>query len=151
MQPDHRLLKRYAVVCAGALVLASALVAVAPALADEWPTLRHGMWDLTRTMQLPGGGAPKTVTAQRCMEPAADWQRQNAQLAKAGCTFTPVVRSGSTYTFSATCNVMGVSSSSKTTIVVESDSAYTLTVDGTTDGEPTHEVMKAKRVADCAK
>ncbi|MCU0224541.1 MAG: DUF3617 domain-containing protein [Acidobacteria bacterium] len=151
MQTDHRLLGTCAAVGAAGLVLAAALAAIAPALADEWPTLRQGMWDITRTMQPPGGGAPKTVTAQRCMEPAADWQRQNAQLAKAGCTFTPVVRSGSAYTFSSTCNVMGVSSSSKTTIVVESDSAYTLTVDGTTDGEPTHEVMKAKRVADCAK
>lgn len=134
-----------------AATLACGFAITAQTIAQEWPSLRQGMWDITRTMQTPGGGAPKTVTAKRCMDPAADWQRQNAQLTKAGCTFTPVKRSGSTYTFSSSCNVMGVSSTTTTTIVVESDSAYTLTVEGKTDGEPTHEVMKARRIGDCAK
>ncbi len=151
MQTDHRLLGTCAAVGAAGLVLAAALAAIAPALADEWPTLRHGMWDITRTMQPPGGGAPTTVTAKRCMDPVAEWQRQRTQLKASGCTFTPVERSGSTFSFSSACEVMGVSSRTRTTIAVESDGAYTLTVDGTTDGEPTHEVMKAKRVADCPK
>jgi len=151
MLPGHRFLQNPRVVRVATITLASALAITAQAFAQEWPSLRHGMWDITRTMQAPGGGAPKTVTAKRCMDPAADWQRQNAQLTQAGCTFTPIKRSGSTYTFSSSCNVMGVSSTTTTTIVVESDSAYTLTVEGKTDGEPTKEVMKAKRIGDCAK
>jgi len=151
MLPGTRFLQNPRVVRVATITLASALAITAQAFAQEWPSLRHGMWDITRTMQAPGGGAPKTVTAKRCMDPAADWQRQNAQLTKAGRTFTPSKRSGSTYTFSSSCNVTGVSSTTTTTIVVESDGAYTLTVEGKTDGEPTKEVMKAKRIGDCAK
>ena len=151
MQPGHGFRTHSRVVRVMAITLVSALALTALAIAQEWPSLRQGMWEITRTMQAPGGGAPKTVTAKRCMDPAADWQKQNAQLTKAGCTFTPIKHSGGTYTFSSSCNVAGMSSTTTTTIVVESDSSYTLTVEGTTDGAPTHEVMKARRVGDCAK
>ena len=61
------------------------------------------------------------------------------------------MKKGNTYTFTAACNVMGVSSNTTSTLVVESESAYTLTVEGRTDGQPTKEVMKAARICDCAK
>lgn len=124
-----------------------------PRVADAqgWPTLRHGEWEITRTIDSPGGGTPKVVTAKRCMTPAEDWERQNAQLTKAGCAFSAVTRDASGYWFTATCKVMGTESSSKTTIVPEGDSAYTLTVTGTTGGKPTREVMKARRVGECTK
>lgn len=121
------------------------------ASAQGWPVLRHGEWEITRTMENPGGGAPKVVTAKRCMTPAEDWDRQNAQLKKAGCAFSAVTKDASGFWFTATCKMMGTESTSKTTIVPEGDSAYTLTVTGTTDGKPTREVMKARRVGDCAK
>lgn len=133
----------------GALV--AALAISSGALADEWPALRHGMWDITRTMQPPGGGEPKAITTKRCMDPVEEWKRQRTQLTQAGCTFSPIQRSGSTFTFTSACDTMGVSSKSTTTIVVESEGAYTLTVDGTMDGRASHEVMKARRVGDCPK
>jgi hypothetical protein len=102
-------------------------------------------------MQPPGGGAPKTVTSKRCTDPAADMQRQNATLAKSGCKISEPVKSGNTYTFTAACKIMGMTSNTKSTLVVEGDSAYTLTVEGTTDGEPTKETMKARRTGDCSK
>jgi hypothetical protein len=136
-----------------ALVLALSIVAawIAGLGAQQWPVLKQGMWEFTRTMQVPGGGQPKTVTSKRCTDPAADMQRQNATLTKSGCTISAPVRRGDSYTFTAACNVMGVTSNTTSTIVVESDSAYTLTVDGTTDGQATHEVMKARRIGDCAR
>lgn len=121
------------------------------ASARGWPTLRHGEWEITRTMENPGGGAPRVVTAKRCMTPAEDWDRQNAQLEKAGCAFSAVTRDASGYWFTATCKLMGTESTSKTTIVPEGDSAYTLTVTGTTGGRSTREVMKARRVGECAR
>jgi hypothetical protein len=39
----------------------------------------------------------------------------------------------------------------KSTIVVENDSTYTLSVEGTAGGEPVREVMKARRVGDCSR
>ena len=124
---------------------------IADLQAQQWPVLKQGMWEFVRTMQPPGGGAPKTVTSKRCTDPAADMQRQNATLAKSGCTISEPVKSGNTYTFTAACKIMGMTSNTKSTLVVESDSAYTLTVEGTTDGEPTKETMKARRTGDCSK
>jgi hypothetical protein len=119
--------------------------------AQEWPVLKQGMWEISRTMQTPGGGAPKAVNSKRCMDPVADWKQQNARMGQMGCTFSPIKKTGVSYTFTASCNVMGTSSKTTTTIVPEGDSAYTLTVTGTTDGEPTNETMKAKWVGACAK
>jgi len=135
---------------AASLILVVAALAV-PVGAQDWPVLRQGMWDITRTIQPPGGGAPRTVPVKRCMDPLADWQAQNARLQKAGCTFSPIRHSGTTYTFTANCSVMGTTSATTTTIVVESDSAYTLTVEGTTDGQPTKETARARRVGDCVR
>jgi hypothetical protein len=134
-----------------ASILALVAAMATPLVAQDWPRLRQGMWDITRTIQAPGGGAPKIVPVKKCMDPSADWQAQNARLSKAGCTFSPIRHSGNTYTFTATCAVMGVSSSTTTTIVVENDSAYTLTVEGTTDGRTTKETSTARRVGDCAR
>jgi hypothetical protein len=119
--------------------------------AQQWPVLKQGMWEFTRTMQPPGGGAPKIVTSKRCIDPVADMQRQNATMAKSGCTISAPAKTGNAYTFTAACRIMGISSNTTTTLVAENDSAYTLTVEGTTDGEPTKETMKARRTGDCAK
>jgi hypothetical protein len=119
--------------------------------AQQWPVVKQGMWEFVRTMQPPGGGAPKTITSKKCTDPVADMQRQNANLSKSGCAISAPVKSGNTYAFSASCKVMGISSNTKSTITVESDSAYTLAVEGTTDGQPTKETMKARRTGDCGK
>jgi len=97
----------------------------------------------------PGGGAATTMNSKRCIDPVADMQRQNAKLAEAGCTISAPVKSGNAYSFTATCKMMGTRSNMKSTLVVESDSAYTLTVEGTAAGEPVKELMKARRTGDC--
>jgi len=142
---------RFFLLVAVAVSLAIAAAVPAGLSAQHWPTLKQGMWEYTRTMQAPGGGAPRTISSKRCVDPVADMQRQNATMTKAGCTISALVRSGNTYTFSSSCKVMGVSSNTKSTMVVESDSAYTLTVEGTADGAPVKEVMKARRIGDCGR
>jgi hypothetical protein len=121
------------------------------AVAQDWPPLKHGMWEIVRTMQPPGGGTPKVLASKRCMTPAEDWKRQNEKMAQAGCTFSPVKRTGGSYTFTASCRVMGTSSNTTTTIVPDGDSAFTLTVEGTADGARTKEVMKGTRAGECTK
>ena len=132
-----------------AVLLAGAWLA--EPFAQQWPALRQGMWEFTRTMQAPGGGAAKPMTSKRCIDPVADMQSQNEKLAKAGCTISAPVKSGNTFTFTAACKMMGVQSNMKSTIVVENDSAYTITVEGTADGQPVNEVLKARRTGDCSK
>jgi hypothetical protein len=133
------------------LAVSMILAVSAVVAAQEWPSLKQGMWEISRTMQAPGGGAPKVANSTRCMDPVADWKQQNARMGQMGCTFSPMKKTGASYTFTASCNVMGTSSKTTTTIVPEGDSAYTLTVTGTTDGEPTNETMKAKWVGACTR
>ena len=127
-----------------------ALIATAlPAAADDWPSLRQGLWEFQRTM-----GAQK-VDAKKCVDPVADMKRQNAMLEKNGCVISPLKKSGSTYTFESSCNMKmpgaEIRSASTSVITVENDSAYRLEVRGTMDGEPTNETMTAKRIGDCAR
>lgn len=56
---------------------------------------------------------------------------------------------GNVYTFSSQCQLQGISSQTRSVITVESDSAYTVQVTGTTAGKATNELLKARRVGDC--
>ena len=141
-------LRRLAVAVVAATIIA---VGLSVSAAGPWPPLRQGMWEISRVMQAPGGGPPKTVSTKRCMNPADEWDRQHASLTKGGCRISPVTKTGNTYTFTASCNVMGTSSNTTSTIVAEGDSAYTLTVDGQTDGSPTKEKATGTRIGDCGR
>jgi hypothetical protein len=125
------------------------IAATFPAAADDWPSLRQGLWEFQRTM-----GA-KNIEMKRCVDPVADMQRQNAMLEKNGCVISPLKKSGSSYTFESTCNMKlpggEIRSASTSVITVDSESAYRLEVRGTMDGQPTSETMTAKRVGDCAR
>jgi hypothetical protein len=125
----------------GALLLCGVVLA-----REDLPAFRQGMWKFTRVVN------GKTVESSRCTNPTEDMKRQNANLQKAGCTFSPVKKSGSTYTFDADCVIKTPAVKSHTTSVltVESDSAYRLEVTGATDGAATKESLVARRTGDCA-
>ena len=72
-------------------------------------------------------------------------------LAKAGCQFTPLAQDGKIYRYSATCKVGGMSSRSVSVLDVESAEAYTVTVNSTVNGKKSHEVLRARRMGDCAR
>jgi hypothetical protein len=132
-------------------VLAFAAFMAGPAIAaDEWPALRQGMWDFNRSIEgMAPGGQPKVVETRRCLNPTEEFRRQKEMLTKSGCTFTPVTRSGNVYTYSATCKMQGMSGTSKSVLTAEGDSAYTLRVDSDFGGQPTRELLKARRTGDC--
>lgn len=120
------------------------------AAADVWPVLRRGQWEFVRTIETPGApGKPKVVTTTECTDPVEDMTQQNAMLSKSGCRFTPVVKAGNTYTFSAECTMPGYSGRSKSVMTVESDSAYTVNVESTSGADTTREVLRARRTGDC--
>lgn len=132
-----------------ALLLAATLT-TGTAVADEWPLLRTGMWELNRTIETPGKpGNPQNMQTMKCMNPSDDMKKQNEMLKKSGCTFTPPVRAGNTYTYSATCNIQGATGTSKSVLTVEDDSAYSISIESDFTGTSTHEVLHARRVADC--
>jgi hypothetical protein len=124
------------------------LAATTAAAADDLPAFRKGQWEFERTIEA-GGGKKQTIKSSRCLAPTEDMKAQNERLAKAGCKFTPVTRSGSNYTFGSQCTIQGIVANSTTTITPEGDSAYRLVVEGITAGEKTRDVLVAKRVGDC--
>lgn len=125
-------------------------MASAATLADELPVLAPGMWEFKRTVEAQGtGGKPMNVANRECTDPTAGMRKSNDMLAKQGCTFTPVSKSGATYTFSSDCRIQGVRYQSRSVITVESASAYRVDVTSSGSGPSTKEVLVAKRTGDC--
>jgi Protein of unknown function (DUF3617) len=125
-------------------------LAVGTVRADEWPTLRAGMWEFDRTIETSGASAkPKAISTKSCTNPGDDMKKQNEMLTKAGCVFSPVNREGNTYAFSAVCKLPGASGTSKSVLNIESDSAYTIRIESDLGGTPTRELLIAKRIGTC--
>jgi hypothetical protein len=128
----------------------TAALGTSVALAADWPVFKPGNWTFVRTMT--GAGAPATpVTRTECTDPSADQKEQHDKLSKSGCQFTPLTQSGNTYRYSATCKMGAMAMKSDSVLVVESAEAYSITVDSEVGGQKSHEVLKARRVGDCAK
>jgi hypothetical protein len=138
----NRCLTSVALICASALPY--------PALADDLPTLRKGMWEFNRTVEDPKAtGKPMKITNKKCTDPTADMKQANEMLTKRGCKFSSVVRSGNTYSFTSDCPFQGASVKTRSVIFVESDSAYRADVMSTTGARSAKEALVAKRIADC--
>ncbi|HUJ18336.1 MAG TPA: DUF3617 family protein [Nitrospirota bacterium] len=119
-----------------------------PANAEDLPVFRQGMWEFQRT-----AGQQKMVN-KKCTSPTEDMKQQNAMLANMGCRVSPLTKKGNAYTFTAECAAEGsaggqVNSHTTTVVTVESDSAYTVQVDGTINDRPTKELLAARRIGDC--
>lgn len=138
-----------AVLLAGGAALAGLATS---ARAEEWPSLRPGTWEFTRTIESARApGKPKVVKATRCVDPVADMKRQNARMAQAGCSFSPMVRRGNTYSFTSRCRLAGMDVRSSSVLTVQGPTAYRLHVDTVEDGVRGKEDMVARRLGDCAK
>jgi hypothetical protein len=120
--------------------------------AEDPPPFRQGMWEFDRS------AGPQRMHKTECTNPSEDMKRQNEMMAKAGeCKFSAPQRSGSTYTFSAECNMQGpqgqrINFRSTSVMTVESDSAYRIEVTTTGGpGPPGKELLTARRIGDCTK
>lgn len=136
--------------CAPRLLAIAALSAtLSPiARAADWPSFKPGNWSFDRTM--PGmDGKPIKVSQTECADPARDHASQRAMLDQAGCKFTPLTQSGSTYRYSATCTMGAMTSTSHSVLEVQSDESFSITVDTIMDGDKSREVMQAHRLGDC--
>jgi hypothetical protein len=120
------------------------------ALAADWPKFKPGQWQFDRTIE-GTGPEPQKLSRVECTDPTDENRKQRAMLTQAGCQFTPVAEKGSTYTYSATCRIGNMTSTSRSTLVADGDEAYTVTIDSETDGAKTHEVLAARRLGDCPK
>jgi hypothetical protein len=129
-------------------ILVGAATVPSAALADDLPVLKPGVWEFKRTVE-GGIGKPLTLESKKCTDPTADMKKTNSMLAGQGCKFSPVSRSGSTYSFSAQCQVQGAQYQSRSVITVDGDNAYRVEVSSSGVGPATKELLIAKRVGDC--
>jgi hypothetical protein len=142
----HR--KRMIVATLTAILMSTLLCG--PALAEDLPTLRQGLWKFQRTV----GG--KQIETTKCASPTADMKKMNAMLEKSGCRFSPVKKSGTVYSYTADCSMKmpsGATMNSRSTSVmtVVSESSYKVEIDVVTDGQASKELLVAQRIGDCPK
>ncbi len=132
-------------------VLLAAALGTCPAVAsDDWPALRTGMWEFNRSIETSRTpGKAQTIQTKKCANPSDDMKKQNEMLTRGGCKFSPVTRAGNTYTYSAVCKLQGTAGTSKSVLTVETDSAYMIRIESDFGGEPTRELLRAKRIGDC--
>jgi len=84
--------------------LVAAVAVPLAALAEDLPVLKPGMWEFKRTVPSQGAdGKPMNVENRTCTDPTADMKKSNDMLARQGCKFSPIARSGSAYAFSSDC------------------------------------------------
>lgn len=131
----------------GAMAISLAALAVV-CNAQDLPAFRKGVWEFTRTID-NGSGKPQTIKTRKCTNPTDDMKRQNEMLMNAGCKFSPIRQSGTSYSFTAQCQIQGVSAQTKSVISVESYDAYQVTVESQQGGRATKELLVAKRTGDC--
>jgi hypothetical protein len=145
----HRKVNVRFLLVACAMVLTAAALPMTVMAADEWPPLRSGMWEFNRTIEAPNT-KPRTMHFKACQDPVEATKKQIESLKEnVGCKFSPIVRAGSTYTYTAECTINGAPFSSKSVYTVESDSEYTIRVESKSGSEPSHETLKAWRTGAC--
>ena len=133
-----------------ALVAALACAPLLIATAADFPTLKPGLWRFERTIEGPGA-KPEKIETTDCVDPGLDQKEQLEMLTKAGCKFEPVAHSGNTWRRKSTCRMGSMTSASESVTTADGPDAYTVTVDSVTNGERSHEVLRARRIGDCAK
>lgn len=135
------------------LLIGGAIAASLAALAivsdaQDLPGFRKGMWEFTRTVD-NGSGKTQTIRSRKCTNPTDDMRKRNEMLMKAGCKFSPVTRSGTSYSFTVQCHIQGVSAQTRSEISVDGDDAYKVTVESQKGGQSTKELLVARRTGDC--
>jgi hypothetical protein len=140
---------------AAVLVLACSL----PAVADDWPARKAGLWEVkTNIAEIATGqghtmAAPMTV--QQCIDAATDQMMMSGTgpLAQAVCPRRDVQRSGATITIDATCTFTDKTATTHAVITGSLDSAYTMTVTSQSDALPGGKMtmsMTGKWLGPCA-
>ncbi len=119
--------------------------------AEEWPEVKHGLWETERSVENEEG----SLTDSSCTDPIEDLKKQNRRLEQiSDCQYDPPSKDGDSYRYRTECamdNVGGVSFNVVTTSVLtmEGENAYTLVMERAISGTTKKETLRAERVGDC--
>ena len=131
-------------------VLAASVLATATAVgAEDLPQFQPGLWEFKRTIEeLKQGVKPPPLNLQECVDPTASLKKHKET---PGCKFSPITKSGDSYSFTADCQTDRGRLRSKNVITVETDSAYRLRVESQAGEQQWTELLVARRIGECQK
>ena len=112
----------------------AALLVAAPALAQEIPARKAGLWEMTMTFE--GLGAPPQ-TMQQCIDAATDKAMQDMSqgVRGQGCSKRETKKVGDTIVFDSVCN-MGAGHDLARVVTGDFNSAYTVKINSKREGGP---------------
>jgi hypothetical protein len=135
--------------CAFALIASLGLL-VSPTISDasDWPKFRKGVWQFERTLFASGsGGTIFRRKMTRCVDPSESMKETFRASSVGTCRSSRPDKVGSDkYVFAQRCDYMGPV---RTTIVVESDTAYTEVNELQVGALPRTDTVVARRIAEC--
>jgi Protein of unknown function (DUF3617) len=117
-----------------AVVFAAAFLA-APALAQDMPSRKAGLWEMTMTFE--GRGAPPQ-TMQQCIDAATDKAMQDMSQGARGqsCAKREVKKVGDTIVFDSVCSTGAGTATSHGVVSGDFNSAYTIKINSKRSGGP---------------
>ena len=131
-------------------IVALSLV-VLPALASEssdWPKFRKGLWQFERTLAAnANGGVIFKREMTRCVDPSESMRETFRSGSVGACRSSrPDQVASNKYVIAQRCDYMGPV---RTTILVESDTAYTEVNEVQVGALPRTDTVIARRIAEC--
>jgi Protein of unknown function (DUF3617) len=130
-------------------VLCPLLLAGLATAANQFPSFQPGLWSFTSTVVTPGSPKPEVRTLRKCVDPGKDIEDKWQSLAKSACRFSPVAHVGNLYSYTSACTKGAVTLQTKSSIYVESKTAYRVESEARTSDQMRRETIIAQRVGDC--
>jgi len=138
-----------------AVLTVAAALAVPAALAQDYPKLKAGQWEMTLTSTRTGKDVPPTKTTM-CTDDALqkEMTSMGAGVAKEMCTKNEIRREGARYVGLSECNIGGSRSVSRTVMTLTGDTGYRMEIDTTYDPpmmglKQAHTVLEGRHVGPC--
>jgi hypothetical protein len=130
------------------IVSAGLLVLPTIAHTSDWPKFRKGLWQFERTLAANGSaGVIFKREMTRCVDPSEAMKETFRSSSVGTCRSSrPDQVEGNKYVFAQRCDYMGPV---RTTIVVESDTAYTEVNEVKVGALPRTDTVIARRIAEC--
>jgi hypothetical protein len=114
------------------VIFAAALVAT-PAIAQDMPSRKAGLWEMTMTFE--GRGAPPQ-TMQQCIDAATDKSMQDMSAGPRGqsCSKRETKKVGNTIVFDTVCSMGAATNTSHGVVSGDFNSAYTVKINSKREG-----------------
>jgi hypothetical protein len=113
----------------------AALLIATPALAQEMPARKAGLWEMTMTFE---GRSTPPQTMQQCIDASTDkaMQDMSAGVRGQGCSKRETKKVGDTIVFDSVCNMGAGTTTSHGEVTGDFNSAYTVKINSKREGGP---------------